>query len=104
MLLAEVHAQLGMGESSLRLADEIRGYFLSYEAPDWEIAFVHCIYAHATWVAGAEELYRSAYQDAVAAIDQIAEPEDREVVIRTFNQLPAPWKPDCLTNRCSGRP
>jgi hypothetical protein len=90
MLLAEVHALLGRGGSALRLADEMRGYFLSHGAPDWEIAFVHTIYAHAAWVAGAKELYRAAYQDGVAAIDQIADPGDREVVMRTFDQVPPP--------------
>ncbi|MDZ7668326.1 MAG: hypothetical protein U5Q16_02510 [Gammaproteobacteria bacterium] len=90
MLLAEVHALLGRGKSSLRFADEMRGYFLTHGAPDWEIAFVHSIYAHAAWVAGDKDLHRAAYQDAVAAIDQIAEPEDREVVMQTFSQVPAP--------------
>ena len=46
MLLAEVHALLGMGERALANAEEMRTYFLAHESPDWEIAFAHAIYAH----------------------------------------------------------
>jgi hypothetical protein len=90
MLLAEVHALLGNGEAALRFADEMRSYFVSHDTPDWEIAFVHMIYAHAAISAGFKDLHRTAYELAVAAVDQIADPEDREVVMRTFDQVPAP--------------
>src|SRR6478736_7451710 len=51
MLLAEVHALLGLGERALAHAEEMRAYFLAQQSPDWEIAFSHAIYAHAAHVA-----------------------------------------------------
>ena len=90
MLLAEVHALLGMGPSSLRLAGEMRSYFLSRETPDWELAFTHAIYAHAAHAAQRPEEHRRAYADAVAALQAIADPEDRQIVDKTFSQVPLP--------------
>ena len=53
MLLAEVHALLGHGKSSLAYARAMRGFFLDRDdTPDWEIAFTHAIDAHAAHVAG----------------------------------------------------
>ncbi len=40
MLLAEVHALLGLGPSALAYAHEMRRYFLGIQASDWELAFV----------------------------------------------------------------
>ena len=90
MLLAEVHALLGLGSSALSYATEMRGYFLANEAPDWEISFTHTIYAHACLVAGDKDRFRKAYRSAEQAISLIADEEDREVVLKTFNQIPDP--------------
>ena len=90
MLLAEVHALLGYGASSLRLAEAVSGYFMEQGSDDWEIAFVHTIYAHAAAVAGAKELHDQQYELAREAIDSIADDEDREIVLATFNQVPEP--------------
>jgi hypothetical protein len=64
----------------------MRNYFVSHDTPVWEIAFGHTIYAHADWAAGIEEAYGGTYQDAVSAIDMIADPEDREVVMRALSK------------------
>jgi hypothetical protein len=90
MLLAEVHALLGLGPSALDYAWEACDYFLSRETPDWEVAFMHAIYAHAAAVAGDEEGHRSAYAEAQRAIAAIADDQDRAIVLQTFNQVPAP--------------
>ncbi len=47
MLLAEVHALLGLGHSALAYAEKMRAYFLGVQSPDWEVAFVHVVHAHA---------------------------------------------------------
>jgi hypothetical protein len=89
MLLAEVHALLGFGRSALEYAEQIRNYFLCRETPDWEIAYVHTIHAHAASVAGETEKYRESYSAAQQAIAAIVDEEDRNVVLKTFNQLPS---------------
>ena len=91
MLLAEVHALLGMGERALAYAEEMRAYFLAAgDTPDWEIAFSHAIYAHAAHVAGRAAEHRDAYAQAEAALAAIADDEDRAIVAATFRQVPLP--------------
>jgi hypothetical protein len=88
MLLAEVHALLGLGVSAFTYASEMRAYFLERETPDWEVAFTHAIYAHACLVNGKINDYRASYATAKAAIEQIADEEDRKIVLLTFKQIP----------------
>jgi len=91
MLLAEVHALLGHGDSAFAFATEMRSYFLNRsDTPDWELAFTHTIYAHCAYAAGNIEAYRAAHQEASAALAAIAIEEDRQVVAQTFYQVPAP--------------
>ena len=90
MLLAEVHALLGMGERALANAEEMRTYFLAHESPDWEIAFAHAIYAHAAHAAGRANEHRDAYAQAEAALAAIADDEDRAIVAATFRLVPPP--------------
>lgn len=90
MLLAEVHALRGFGDSALELATAMRAFFLARETDDWELAFVHVIHAHAAAVAGDSQRHRESYAAAQTAIDAIADDEDRDIVLQTFNQVPAP--------------
>jgi len=90
MLLALAHALAGHGEIALAHARPAREYFLAHEAPDWELAFTHAIFALAAREAGLEGEYRAAYALAEAALAAIADPQDREVVLRTFVQVPRP--------------
>jgi hypothetical protein len=91
MLLAEAHAVLGHGDLALAYAEEMRGYFLGKDdTPDWETAFAHAIYAHAAHAAGEIASYRAAYEDATAAIGAIAKEQDRAIVLKTFDLIPAP--------------
>lgn len=90
MLLAEVHALLGFGASAFAYAEIMRTYFLGRETPDWELAFAHAVYAHAAHAAGRPEEHRAAYAQAVAALQAIADDEDRAIVAKTFGQVPVP--------------
>ena len=90
MLLAEVHALLGLGETAMRHADEMRDYLLDRDAPDWEIAFVHTVHAHAAAAVGDADQHQSSYEAAEQAIEAIEDPEDRRIVLETFDQVPAP--------------
>ena len=89
-LLAEVHALLGYGNSALAYAQEIRRYFLDGDTADWELALVHTIHAHAASAAGEPELHRRSYEQAVFAIDRIADEEERRIVLATFDLAPRP--------------
>jgi hypothetical protein len=90
MLLAEVHALLGLGQSALAYAEEMRGYLLGTQLPDWELAFVHVIYAHAASAAGETEKHRTSYARAVAAVAAVSSEEERRNVARTFSHVPKP--------------
>ena len=91
VLLAEVHAALGHGATALAYAREVRDYVLAKgDAPDWEVALTHAVYAHAAHAAGEMAPYRAAYQDAAVAIAAISGEEDRAIVLKTFRQVPAP--------------
>ena len=90
MLLAHVHALLGMNPSALQYAEEMGSYFLDRDTADWEIAFAHAIYAHAAHVAGDFTAHARAYRDAILALEAIADPEDQILVQITFDQVPPP--------------
>ncbi|MGZ5156106.1 MAG: hypothetical protein ACXWJA_06880, partial [Caldimonas sp.] len=89
-LLAEVHALLGMGATSLSLAEEMRDFFVDRETADWELAFTHTIHAHAAHAAGRPLAHRESYERATAALEAIADEEDRAIVLKTFAQVPPP--------------
>ena len=90
MLVAEVHSLAGHGDLAFRYATEMRDYFLNSEAPDWEIAFTHTIYAHAAWVAGEHTTYHEAYEQALTAVANIADEEDQRIVQATLALVPQP--------------
>ena len=90
MLLAEVHDALGFGASAMALANELKAYFLERETPDWELAFVHTIHAHAAFAKGDTKAHAASHAAAVAAIAAIADDQDREIVVELFEQVPVP--------------
>jgi hypothetical protein len=90
MLLAEVHALLGMGASAIAMAEEMRSYFLGRETEAWELAFTHVIHAHAAYAAHRPEAHRRAYAEAVAAVQAIDDDGDRKIVEETFKHVPPP--------------
>ena len=92
-LLAEVHALAGFGQSALNLAEQVRTFFLARQTDDWELALVHAIHSHAAHAAGESDKHRDSYLAAEEAIANIADEEDRRIVLETFSQVP---KPDSL--------
>lgn len=92
MLLAEVHALVGFGSSALALAEGVTDYFRGRETADWEQAFVYTIHAHAAAVAGSAAQHAEYYQAAQEALEAIGDDQDRELVMLTFKQVPAPDK------------
>lgn len=91
MLLAQAHAQAGLGTTALAYAEEVRSYFLATPStPDWEVAFTHVVHAHAASAAGAKSQHAHSYAQAVQAVAAIADEEDRVVVERVFRHVTAP--------------
>jgi hypothetical protein len=90
MLLAEVHALLGLGQSALAYAEEMRTYFIGVQSPDWEVAFVHVVHAHAASAAGKTEKHRASYGLAVASLDALSSEEEHRNVAGTFGHVPKP--------------
>jgi hypothetical protein len=90
MLLAEVHALLGLGQSALAYAEEMRTYFLGVQSPDSEVAFVHAIHAHAASAAGDAEKHRTSYALAVAAFEAVSDEKERGLVAGMFSHVPKP--------------
>ena len=88
MLLAEVHALLGMGLSAYVLAEEMRTYFLAVDTPDWELALTHAVHAHAAFASDRPQEHRRSHDAAAAALGAVADAEDREIVEKTFNLIP----------------
>jgi hypothetical protein len=90
LLLAEVHALLGLGQSALAYAEKMRTYFLGSESPDWEVAFVHAVHAHAASAAGDAGKHRASYDLAAEAIEAITNEEQKRNLVSTFNHVPKP--------------
>ena len=91
LLLAHVHALLGHGRTAWGYAESMRRAFLAWpDTPDWELAFVHAIHAHAASVAGEREAHVASWEEARRCLEAIADPEDRAVVLKTWAQVPAP--------------
>ena len=91
MLLANVHAALGLSASAMNYAQQMRSFFLDQSAtPDWEIAFVHTIHARACASAGDAEGHAESFAQAQAAISAIADPQDKAIVLVTFEQVQKP--------------
>lgn len=93
MLLAQVHALVGLGSTAWIYAEEMRAFFLAQTTtPDWELAFTHAIHAHAASVAGQSKAHRESYQLAEATLTAIENEDDRMVVQATFDLVPNPRK------------
>jgi hypothetical protein len=90
MLLGHVHAALGLGATALAYAQESYDYLVANDPPDWEIAFAHCVLAHAAYAATNTGLYREHFAHAQRYGLAIADAEDREIFFKTFNLIPRP--------------
>ena len=86
-LVAEAHALIGNGTTALAYAKAVSAYFEGIDAPDWEAAYIDTILAHAAKVAGDNKLYAESYPRAQALVEAIADPEDKAIVMKTFEQI-----------------
>ncbi len=89
-LLAHVHAFCGHGAIALEYINEAYAYFRQNKTESWEYAFTHMIRAQAAHVAGNHKLHAEAYAEAKSIIDGMEEGGDKEVVMMTWGNIPAP--------------
>jgi hypothetical protein len=89
MLLALIHSRMNMGPSAWGYAESMKKYFTELaETPDWELTFVYAIHAWAALTCGKLDEYKASYHKATTVLEAIKDPEDRAVVIKTFNLIP----------------
>ena len=83
---------MNMGPSAWRYAESMKKYFTEIsETPDWELAFVYAIHAWAALACGKLDEYKASYLKARSWLEAIQDPEDRAVVMKTFNLIPNIW-------------
>lgn len=90
LLLGEVHALLGNGQTALAYARQNYDYIKSHDQPDWEVAFAHAVLAHAAYAAGEADLYQCQYAKARELGQAITDSQEKEIYFRTFNLIPGP--------------
>jgi hypothetical protein len=57
------------------------------DTPDWEMAFVHTIYALAAHANGQMDVFKLWRDRATESLAALKDPEDRSVVEKTFNLI-----------------
>jgi hypothetical protein len=88
MLLALVHARMNMGPSAWAYAEKMKNFFeAKADTPDWEMAFVHSIYALAAHANGKMDVFAMAHQQAGSSLASLKDPEDQAVVEKTFQLI-----------------
>lgn len=90
MLLAHVHALLGIGQSAKSYASQAFEYVLSHESPPWEVAFAHAVLSNAASAAGDHVLHAKHYDIAAKLGAALQDPEERAIFDATYNVVPQP--------------
>lgn len=90
LLLAIAHGLAGNGGLAQRYARAAASYFATHECPDWEAAFVEAALAAAAHAAGDRAAHAGHHAEAARRGAAIADVEDREIFMRSFERIPSP--------------
>jgi hypothetical protein len=90
LLLGQVHALLGLGQTAMPYAQSAFEYFTSHPSETGELAFAHAVRAHAAHAAGRHDLHRESHAKALELADALANPVDRKIFDATFDLIPKP--------------
>ena len=93
MLLGHVHAALGAGPTAKACSQESHDDLAVHAPADGEIAFAHAVLAHAAHAAGETALHQQLDAKAAQLGQATADPEDREIFLRTLQCTPGPHGP-----------
>lgn len=85
---SRVYAVLGRAEPSLHHARRVLDICLANGIGDWDLAFAYEAIARARAVAGDAAAARGATELALAAAQEIADDEDRELVLADLETIP----------------
>ncbi len=87
-LCSRVYAVLERGEPSRHHAQRVLDLCLEHGIGDWDLAFAHEALARAHAVSGDADLARSDTEQALACAEQIADPDDRELLLADLETIP----------------
>lgn len=90
LLLGQVHALLGLGQTAMPYAQSAFEYFTSRQSEAGELAFAHAVRANAAHASGEHDLHRDSYAKALEFADALTLPEDRKIFDATFDLIPKP--------------
>lgn len=90
ILLAHAHAFCGHGQTALTYVQRYRDYLSKHDVVGWEQGFAAMIHAQVAHVLGNIEEHATLYAEAKALVDATADAGDKEVLMLTFVQIPAP--------------
>jgi hypothetical protein len=88
LLLGQAHARLGHGGLAMKFAMQAFNSITSRETEPWETAFAHAVLANAAAASGDWQLHGEYFRKAKALGESLADPEDRQVFLKTFDRVP----------------
>jgi hypothetical protein len=93
LLLGRAHARLGHGELAMKFATRAFDSITARDSEPWERAYAHAVLANAAAISGDTQLHAQHYEKAKDWGRSLADPEDRDIFFRTFNQIPSAGGP-----------
>lgn len=89
-LLAHVYALLGKGQEAAAYLSASAAHFASVECAAWEVAIGHAVAANVAAAQHERVRHAEHYQKARDLIAALPDPEDRDILLATFNVVPVP--------------
>ncbi|MFN5377745.1 MAG: hypothetical protein ACK5BQ_03135 [Ignavibacteria bacterium] len=90
ILLAHAHAYCGHVRTALGYVQRYQEYLSRNTVEGWETGFATMVHAQVAHALGDHELHASLYAEAQALIDATEQPGDKEVLMYTWVNIPAP--------------
>jgi hypothetical protein len=86
--ISRVYAVLGRGEPAVHHAQRVLDLCQENDIGDWDLAFAYEALARATAIAGDADRARQYTDQALAAVKDVKEEEDRELVLSDLETIP----------------
>ena len=90
ILLAHAHAMCGHGQTALVYVERYRDYLSRHDVAGWEHGFSVMIHAQVAHVLGDHAQHVALYDQAKALVESTEDAGDKEVLMMTFVNIPAP--------------
>lgn len=89
-LLAHVYALLGKGDEAAAYLSKASAHFASVACVPWEVAISHAVAANVAAAQHDRLRHAEHYEKAKDLIAALLDPEDRDILLATFNVVPVP--------------